>query len=182
MSEHMESYVVCGKLRGSHRVAGENMPYMDHGYAVWERTLLALQLFHVLFLWLHDWMPLGRLNDIVAIRQVQTRMQMVVTTLVQSIPYTLGLLFTALHAGNRLPGWVSSWLWISYGLLFLGELRAWWVPYLFRADPARAARYQRMFGHTHAFLPKRHGMVPNTLHVVLHVATVATLVVLLLVP
>jgi hypothetical protein len=27
-------------------------------------ALLALQLFHVLFLSLHDWVPLGNLNDV----------------------------------------------------------------------------------------------------------------------
>jgi hypothetical protein len=35
-----------------------------------------------------------------------------------------------------------------------------------------------MFGNTHAFLPERNGIVPNTLHCILHAATVATLVVL----
>jgi excisionase family DNA binding protein len=46
-----------------------------------------------------------------------------------------------------------TWLWISYGLLFIGELTAWWIPYLFHSQPERAARYQAMFGATHAFLP-----------------------------
>jgi hypothetical protein len=35
-----------------------------------------------------------------------------------------------------------------------------------------------MFGNTHSFLPKRTGMVPNTAHILLHVATLATLMVL----
>jgi hypothetical protein len=35
----------------------------------------------------------------------------------------------------------------------------------------RAARYQAKFGRTHAFLPARDGIRPNTLHVILHVAT-----------
>jgi hypothetical protein len=35
-----------------------------------------------------------------------------------------------------------------------------------------------MFGNTHSFLPQRNGMVPNTAHILLHVATLATLVVL----
>lgn len=161
---------------------GGAMPDADHGYVLWERALLALQVFQVAFLWLHDWVPLGRLNDITAVRQAQTRGQLITVTLIQSIPYTLGLIFTLLYAGSRVPGWLGSWLWISYGLLWLGELRAWWLPYLFRAEPQRAARYRRMFGHTHAFLPLRNGMVPNTLHVMLHVATAATLAVLWLIP
>lgn len=53
-----------------------------------------------------------------------------------------------------------------------------WIPYLFRPKPERAARYQVMFGATHAFLPERNGIRLNTLHVIFHVATVALLIVL----
>ena len=35
-----------------------------------------------------------------------------------------------------------------------------------------------MFGRTHAFLPERNGIRPNTLHVILQVATLTTLVLL----
>jgi hypothetical protein len=35
-----------------------------------------------------------------------------------------------------------------------------------------------MFGHTHAFLPERNDIRPNTLHVILPAATLTTLVVL----
>lgn len=38
-----------------------------------------------------------------------------------------------------------------------------------------------MFGTTHAFLPAHNGIRPYTLHVVLHAATLATIVVLWLV-
>jgi hypothetical protein len=51
--------------------------------------------------------------------------------------------------------------------------------YLFRAEPERAARYQIMFGNTHRFLPTRKGLVPNTAHIMLYVATAATLVTLI---
>jgi len=35
-----------------------------------------------------------------------------------------------------------------------------------------------MFGNTHSFLPKRNGMVPNTAHILLHLSTASTLLVL----
>jgi hypothetical protein len=35
-----------------------------------------------------------------------------------------------------------------------------------------------MFGTTHAFLPERNGIRPNTLHIILHMATLITLVLL----
>ena len=108
------------------------------------------------------------------------RARLVRVTLVQSVPFTIGLAATVAYARTGHPHWVWGWLWVSYLLLFAGELRAWWWPYLVRAEPTRAARYRAMFGRTAAFLPERHGIVPNTLHCVLHAATAATLVVVVL--
>jgi hypothetical protein len=142
-------------------------------------TLFALQAFHVLFLSLHDWIPLGRLNDVTAVRQENPVDKLIAGTLISTFPFAFGLVASAIYAcsGGRFPGWLFNWLWISYAILFLGELRAWWIPYFFTADPERAARYQIMFGQTHAFLPPHKGIRPNTLHVVLHVATLSILIV-----
>jgi hypothetical protein len=71
-----------------------------------EIICLGLHLFQVLFLWLHDWIPLGGFNDV-------------------------------------------------------------------------AARYEIMFGKTYHFLPTRNGLVPNTAHTMLHLATAAILFTLL---
>jgi hypothetical protein len=145
-----------------------------------QAILLALQAFQVIFLWIHDWVPLGSLNDVAAVRSQDTTARLVRITLIQSLPFTIGLVFSAIHFGDHYPGWLVDWLWISYGAIFVGQLRAWWVPYLVRPEPARAARYQVMFGKTHSFLPVRNGIVPNTAHILLHVATLATLIVLYL--
>ena len=139
--------------------------------------LLLLQAVQVVILWTHDWVPLGPLNDVRAVRRQDTAARLVRITALQSAPFTFGLVATAI-LGSPGPDWLRSWLWGSYLVLFIGELRAWWWPYLIRAEPARAARYRLLFGRTHAVLPERHGMVPNTLHCLLHLATVATLVLL----
>src|SRR5579863_756611 len=133
-----------------------------------EMVLLALQVFQVLFLWVHDWIPLGRLNDVAAVRSQDTRRRLVTVTLIQSVPWTIGLCFSLLHFRRPYPDWVYDWLVISYGLLFIGQIRAWWIPYLFRPEPKRAARYQILFDKTHSFLPPRNGIVPNTVHILLH--------------
>jgi hypothetical protein len=52
--------------------------------------------------------------------------------------------------------------------MLAGAIRAWWIPYFFGTSPERVERYNDMFGNTHAFLPPRNGIVPNTLHCVLH--------------
>ena len=50
-----------------------------------EQLLLALQAFQVLFLWFHDWIPLGRLNDVTAVRHQDTPSRPVLVTLIQSV-------------------------------------------------------------------------------------------------
>jgi hypothetical protein len=42
-----------------------------------ERALIALQVFQVAFLWVHDWIPLGRLNDVAAVQSQDTRARLV---------------------------------------------------------------------------------------------------------
>jgi hypothetical protein len=143
--------------------------------------LVALQAIQVAILWLHDWAPLPPINDVSAVRAADSTTRLVIVTLIQCVPYTIGLVFSVAALSSGIPGWLRYWLWISYGLLFLGELRAWWVPYLLRPEPERATRYRAMFGATHAFLPEHNGIRPNTLHVVLHACTAATLVVLALI-
>jgi hypothetical protein len=143
-----------------------------------ELPLIALQAFQVAFLWIHDWVPLGRLNDVAAVRKADSLQRLVIVTIVQSVPWTVGLIFSAKHFRHPYPHWLVMWLWISYLLLFIGQLRAWWMPYLLKPDPERALRYRQMFGNTHSFLTERNGMVPNTAHVLLHLATAATLLVL----
>ena len=142
-----------------------------------EIALVALQGFQVLFLWIHDWVPVGSLNDVAAVRSADSKLAVV--TLLQSAPFTVGLLFSLLDFGKSYPHWLYTWLWISYGVLLLGQIRAWWIPYLIRAEPESAARYRIMFGKTHSFLPQRNGLVPNTAHILLHLSTAATLILLL---
>jgi hypothetical protein len=144
-----------------------------------ELVLLGLQVFQVVFLWIHDWVPLGKLNDVAAVQSQDTRQRLITITLIQSVPWTVGLYFSLLHWKHPYPVWLYEWLLISYGVLLIGAMRAWWFPYLFRPEPERAARYRIMFGRTYSFLPRRNGLVPNTAHILLHVATAATLVCLL---
>jgi hypothetical protein len=107
-----------------------------------EMVFLALQVFQVLFLWVHDWIPLGCLNDVAAVRSQDTRRRLVTVTLIQSVPWTIGLCFSLLHFRRPYPAWLYDWLVISYGLLSIGQIRAWWIPYLFRPEPNRGEHAQ----------------------------------------
>jgi len=141
-------------------------------------ALLALQTFTVLFLALRDWIPLGTLNNVAGVRAADSRSKLFTTTLLSAAPYAFGLAASIIYFHNPYPDWLFWWLWVSYDVLFFGQLRAWWIPYLLRPDPVRAARYQQMFGGTHAFLSERNDIRPNTLHILLHASTAALLIVL----
>ena len=141
-------------------------------------ALLALQTFTVLFLALHDWIPLGTLNNLAGVHAADSGAKLLTTTLLSAAPYAFGLAASIIYFHNPYPDWLFWWLWVSYDVLFFGQLRAWWIPYLLRPDPVRAARYQQMFGGTHAFLSERNDIRPNTLHILLHASTAALLIVL----
>ena len=139
--------------------------------------LIGLQVFHVVFLFAHDWVPLGKLNDVEAQRRTDTLRKRLQITVLSGIPYLLllGSSWRNTHT-QPFPTSILLWLWIGYGLLFAGELNAWWIPYFLRPDVERVDRYKRLFGTTHAFLVERNGIRPNTLHAVLHTTTLALLV------
>ncbi len=141
-------------------------------------ALVALQLFVVLFIALHDWVSLGPLNDIAAVQAADPKAKLIAVTALSTLPFAFGLVASITHLSTGFPMWLIWFLWITYGAAFYGLLRAWWIPYLLIADPVRAARYQTMFSHTHAFLPARNGIRPNTLHVILHAVILAILALL----
>lgn len=138
-------------------------------------TFLALQALAAAFLLLHDWVPLGRLSNLEAIRSQDTLQRRVFVTLLPAVPAAVGLYFSARHFRQPYPDWLEMLLWITYGLLVAGILRAWWIPYLVAPDAERAARYQVIFANTHRFLPRRNGMAPDTLHTMFHIIAAATL-------
>ena len=113
-----------------------------------------------------------------AVRRENPLRTMLIGTAISTLPFAVGLVLTGMNLNHPFPRFTLGWLWVSYVWLFIGELEAWWVPYFVANQPKRAARYDAMFGHTHAFLPARNGIRPNTLHVVLHLATLAMLVLL----
>jgi len=143
-------------------------------------VFLCLQGLVTAFLLLHDWVPLGRLSNLSAIRKEDSLARSVFVTLLPLIPAGFCLYYSVRFFGRPYPDGVSMLLWITYGFFLVGLLRAWWVPYLLIPDPERAARYQVIFAGTHTFLPKRNGMAPDTLHTIFHVGVVGTLVLLFL--
>jgi hypothetical protein len=142
------------------------------------QAFLVCQSLVVLFIALHDWIPLGRLNNLSGIHEVDSTGALLRTTVISTLPFAFGLAASVHYRATGFPGWLWNWLWISYVACLCGVLRAWYIPYLFGGDPDRAARYQKRFAGTHAFLPVRNGIAPDTLHVSFHAVLVCTLILL----
>jgi hypothetical protein len=68
-------------------------------------ALFALQCFHVLFLALHDWIPLGSLNDVKAVRSANPIHKLIGGTLISLIPFLIGLYASAIRFGGTYRGW-----------------------------------------------------------------------------
>lgn len=141
-------------------------------------VLTALQLFVVAFIALHDWVPLGSLNNLAGVRAADPLGKRFIVTSLSTLPFAIGLVASVFYRGTGFPEWLMWLLWISYAAAAYGLLRAWWVPYLLIASPARAARYQARFAGTHSVLPTRNGIRPDTLHCALH-AVIFTILILL---
>ena len=141
-------------------------------------AFLACQLFVVLFIALHDWIPLSGLNNLKAVHSADPKSKLVRVTVLSTLPFAIGLVGSAYYSSTHFPMWLVWLLWITYGGATYGVLRTWYVPYLLVPEPARVARYQMTFANTHSFLPARNGIVPNTLHVVFHAVLIATVVLL----
>ena len=141
-------------------------------------ALVVLQCCVVLFVGLHNWIPLGALNNRRGVRIVFPTTKLILTTLTNFVPAAFGLIASIVYVHRHFPGWLVWYLWIFSILAAYGSLKAWWIPYLFVPDEQLAARYQPMYAGTHAFLPERNGITPNTLHIIFDVLTIAILAVL----
>lgn len=125
--------------------------------------------FILLFMLVHDWVPLGQLNDVKAVSESRSVNELIVVTLIGAGQILLLLVLMLLFMGKKYPIWIKLWLVIHQGFILAGALLDWWIPYFFGfGAEERVERYNVMFGNTHAFLPVNNGIVPNTLHVAFH--------------
>ena len=69
-------------------------------------ALIALQCFVVLFVALHNWIPLGKLNDVKGSRAAFPGSKLLITTLINFTPFAIGLAGSAFHFGKRYPAWL----------------------------------------------------------------------------
>ncbi|MFD2043493.1 hypothetical protein ACFSTA_03785 [Ornithinibacillus salinisoli] len=136
-----------------------------------EKLLIFCYSIVLLFLLLHDWVPLGTLNDVEAVKADKSTNELLLTTLIGVTQILLLMGIVLFYFGRKHPLWIKLWLIIHPACIFAGAIMDWWLPYLFGIGAEeRVERYSQMFGDTHAFLPVMHGIVPNTLHTIFHMS------------
>jgi hypothetical protein len=71
-------------------------------------AFLLCQLYVVLFIALHDWLPLGRLNNLASIRVVNTKQQLLRTTILSTLPFAVGLIGSVYYSHGYFPMWLPD--------------------------------------------------------------------------
>jgi hypothetical protein len=145
-----------------------------------EISLIVLQAVQLAFLLLHDWVPLGRLNNLAAVHASDPPAKLLRVTLLSALPFALVLGATCVYGTTPWPMWLRTWLLYTYLAAAAGAVLAWWGPYLFWRSPEREARYRIRFAGTLKLLPERNGISPDALHIAFHLCIVATLALILM--
>jgi len=65
-------------------------------------AFLGCQLLVVLFIALHDWVPVGKLSNLTAIRATDTRRRLLLVTVLSALPYAIGFAASAYYAATGL--------------------------------------------------------------------------------
>lgn len=128
----------------------------------------------LLFMLLHDWVPLGTLNNVQAVKMEHSISELMKITAIQTLSILVVIAIALTYVGKKYPLWAKLWLVIHLGSILTGAILAWWIPYFFGTSPERVDSYSLMFGDTHSFLPIMNGIVPNTIHVFFHLTLLIT--------
>lgn len=129
---------------------------------------IALQISLLLFIALHDWITLPPFNDIPALKTGQSFASRLQNTIINSMLVLIPLTLTIIYA-PMFPLWAILTIVLFYAIGTCGTICAWWMPY-FLGCSEKYAHILRKYDNTHHFLPARgKNIVPNTLHVILHI-------------
>lgn len=137
-------------------------------------VFIILQITLLLFMVGHDWIHVPPFTNIPELKKAHSFNDRVLTTCINTSFVLLPLLLTIRYQ-PYFPERVSIILIIFYSILTLGTLCAWWIPYIWGSSEQHKHGF-REYRETHHFLPKRGtNVVPNTLHVILHLQVWACL-------
>ncbi len=128
---------------------------------------IILQVVLLLFMTFHDWVHLPRLLDMGEMEKHSTKLGRVINSFIFFLLIAVPLCLTWVYQPHY-PLWVKIVLVSIYGLLTMGTIFSWWVPYFFGSSDQQKKGFAE-YKKTHHFLPARgDNVIPNTFHVILH--------------
>lgn len=117
----------------------------------------------------HDWIAIPPLSDIEALKSTDSNAYRLLGSVINGMFVLIPLVLTFIYfKQEKIPILVTSAVTFFYALLTFGTILSWWVPYIFGSSKKHKQQFEK-FKNTHHFLPPRgDNVVPNTLHVILH--------------
>lgn len=129
---------------------------------------IVLQIVLLFFMTFHDWVHLPPLTDIRELEKHSTFVgRLINSTLLFFLIFIP--LFLTWYYQNSFPQWTLIIIALFYGLLSLGTILTWWIPYFFGSYSEEHKQGFVGYKNTHHFLPAiGDHVIPNTFHVLLH--------------
>jgi uncharacterized membrane protein YraQ (UPF0718 family) len=125
----------------------------------------------------HDWISVPPFNNIAALKKADDNWSRLKGSAINGISVIIPLWLTLEYFDSIPP--IATLITIIYFYLGLtiGTIYSWWIPYFFGSSKQHEEKFQK-FKDTHHFLPKRgNNIIPNTLHVLLHLQAWACLLI-----
>lgn len=137
-----------------------------------------LQFLLLLFMIFHDWIPVSPFNDIESLKIADSNFYRLLGSVINGLTVLIPLLITLTYYRQpSIPLSATITLVSFYLLLTIGTILSWWTPYFFGSSKKHKQAFSK-FRNTHHFLPKRgDNVIPNTLHIILHLQVWACLVI-----
>ena len=139
---------------------------------------ISLQFILLLFMIFHDWISVPPFNDIETIKVTDSNLYRLLGSIINGVTVLIPLIITSTYYRQLYISLSSAaTLVIFYFILTLGTILSWWTPYFFGSSQKHKQAFSK-FKNTHYFLPRRgDNVVPNTLHIVLHLQVWTCLVI-----
>jgi hypothetical protein len=130
---------------------------------------IVLQITLLLLITLHDWIHFPPLTNIRDLEKHSSFTGRVINSAIFFAIVFIPLMLTLCYA-SPYSFHVRIALLSSYGLLTLGTIMSWWIPYFFGGYSETYKAHFAEYKNTHHFLPSRGtNIIPNTFHVLMHV-------------
>ncbi len=131
-------------------------------------VFIILQIILLFFMTFHDWIHVPPLTDIRELEKHNSKKGRLINSWIFFVIVCIPLVLTWIYQ-YAFQGWVLITIVNFYGLLSIGTIFSWWIPYFFGSSIAHKTAFAE-YRTTHRFLPARgDNIIPNTFHVILHV-------------